>query len=79
MISRAEAENSRMVMPAEYDNHRPRAISQLTTNTRVPTPESVRTRVRRPRRHVFDNWARAGWVAVMWSAAVSLPTFPGLA
>ena len=29
------------------------------------------------RRYFFGSWARASWVAVMWSAAVLDPAFPG--
>jgi hypothetical protein len=38
-----------MVMPTALDGHRPRGVSQLR-NSRVPQPESVRIKVRHPRR-----------------------------
>lgn len=65
-----------MVMPTEYDSHRPRRVSQAT-NSWVPPPESVRISVCRPRRSRFGSWARASLVASMWSAAVLEPALPG--
>lgn len=62
------------------DGHESRAdtcrdmVSQLR-NSWVSPPESVRMKVRRPRRYYFGTWARRA--AAMWLAVVLLLAFPG--
>jgi hypothetical protein len=65
-----------IIMPTEYDSHRPRRASHAT-NSWVPPPESVRMRVCRSRRNSLGSWAKARHAAVMWSAAVFEAAFPG--